>query len=156
MKVRAPGRVNLIGEHTDYNQGFVLPIALSLETSITTTTSPDGAFHVYSVAKNEMRSWTDFAEATPQRDWTDYVIGVAKQLPFQPISLHIESTVPEGAGLSSSAALEVAAALALLDGFHGCIATRALDGLCHRRRETTPVPADFPAHREHRAGRCRP
>ena len=116
MIVRAPGRVNLIGEHTDYNQGFVLPIALGLETRITSNPSPDGLFHVHSAAHNETRSWTGFDNATPQRHWTDYVIGVARQLPFRAVSLHIESTVPEGAGLSSSAALEIATALALLQG----------------------------------------
>ena len=116
MKFRAPGRVNLIGEHTDYNLGFVLPIALDLATTITTKPSPDGRLHVYS--HNEACSWAleEISDLQPKHHWSDYVIGVAKQLKFPPLSLHIESTVPEGAGLSSSAALEVATALALLQG----------------------------------------
>ncbi len=111
MKVRAPGRVNLIGEHTDYNEGFVLPIALQLETRIESEPSPDGKLHVRSVARNETRTFENPSSATRQNDWTDYVIGVARQLPWRPLSMKIGSTVPEGAGLSSSAALEVATAL---------------------------------------------
>lgn len=118
---RAPGRVNLIGEHTDYNLGFVLPIALHLDTRIRTESSDDDRLRVFSAAHNEARSWpvTDIVQLTRQSHWSDYVIGVAQQLlsrgfAIPPLSLHIESTVPEGAGLSSSAALEVATALALL------------------------------------------
>lgn len=121
MIFRAPGRVNLIGEHTDYNQGFVLPVALSLDTRIHTEPSSDGMLHVYSAAKNEAAAWAASEIASLQRQdyWIDYVIGVARQLDARGFSvpalrLRIESTVPEGAGLSSSAALEVAAALALL------------------------------------------
>jgi len=120
---RAPGRVNLIGEHTDYNLGFVLPIALGLDTRIRTRPSPDGALHAHSAAHNETRSWqvADIPQLAPQGHWSDYAIGVAQQLhargfDIPPLNLHIESTVPEGAGLSSSAALEVATALALLQG----------------------------------------
>ena len=123
MIVRAPGRVNLIGEHTDYNLGFVLPIALDLDTRIRVAPSPDGRLHVSSVTHAETRSWpiADIASLEPQHHWSDYVIGVAKQLiargfSLQPRTLEIESTVPEGAGLSSSAALEVASTLAFLEG----------------------------------------
>jgi galactokinase len=115
--------VNLIGEHTDYNLGFVLPIALDLETRIRATPGSDGMLHAHSVGHGETRSWplAGIASITPQRNWGDYVIGVARQLmargfAIPPLTLYIESTVPEGAGLSSSAALEVAAALALLQG----------------------------------------
>ncbi len=120
---RAPGRVNLIGEHTDYNLGFVLPIALELETRIRTTPSPDGQLHIHSAARDETRSWplADVSSLRPQGHWSDYVIGVAQQLiqrgfDIPALHLHVESTVPEGAGLSSSAALEVASALAFLQG----------------------------------------
>ncbi len=126
---RAPGRVNLIGEHTDYNLGFVLPIALGLETRIYSTPSADGRLRVHSTAHNETRDWglEQIASCTPQSHWSDYFIGVAREIAalgfeIAPLDLKIESTVPEGAGLSSSAALEVAAALALLQG-------RTLDGL---------------------------
>ncbi len=123
MNFRAPGRVNLIGEHTDYNQGFVLPIALDLETRIASGPAGDGLLHVHSVAHGETCSWGvgELAGLVPRGHWSDYVIGVAQQLiargfAIQPLELRIESTVPEGAGLSSSAALEVASALALLQG----------------------------------------
>jgi len=118
---RAPGRVNLIGEHTDYNQGFVLPVALALDTRIQTQPSSTNKLEVHSTARNETRSWplSEIAGLTERHHWTDYIIGVARQLQSRgfsipPLSLTIESTVPEGAGLSSSAALEVATALALL------------------------------------------
>lgn len=120
---RAPGRVNLIGEHTDYNLGFVLPIALDLACFIASAPSPDGALHLASEEKNETRSWKieDISSLQPSHDWTDYVIGVAqllqqagRQIPAARLFIH--STVPEGSGLSSSAALEVSSALAFLGG----------------------------------------
>ena len=123
MNFRAPGRVNLIGEHTDYNLGFVLPIALHLETRIRTSPSPDATLRAHSAEHAETGSWpiADIPSLKPQAHWTDYLIGVAQQLialgfAIPPLDLHIESTVPEGAGLSSSAALEVASALAFLQG----------------------------------------
>ena len=120
---RAPGRVNLIGEHTDYNLGFVLPVALDLATYIATAPSADGKLRMYSEFRQEMREWNvaDLAALTPERHWTDYPIGVARELltagfDIAPANLLIRSTVPEGSGLSSSAALEVSTALALLAG----------------------------------------
>lgn len=134
---RAPGRVNLIGEHTDYNLGFVLPIALDLACFVAAGDAPDGRLHVYSEQKNESREWRieDLAALTPAGDWADYVAGVARELvraglQIAPKSLLIRSTVPEGAGLSSSAALEVATALALLSGRE--IAPRRLAEICRR------------------------
>jgi galactokinase len=120
---RAPGRVNLIGEHTDYNLGFVLPAALELATFVATAPSPDGSLRIYSEHKREMREWSvasiPFLER--ERRWTDYPIGVARELihagfAIRPANLLIRSTVPEGSGLSSSAALEVSCALAFLEG----------------------------------------
>jgi galactokinase len=120
---RAPGRVNLIGEHTDYNLGFVLPVALELATTIATAPSGDGKLRIYSEDRKEMREFDAAAipSLTPTREWTDYPIGVAQQLaaagfPVAPANLLIRSTVPEGSGLSSSAALEVCSALAFLNG----------------------------------------
>jgi galactokinase len=126
---RAPGRVNLIGEHTDYNLGFVLPVALDLATYIATAPSADGKLRIYSEFRKEMREWNaaDLGALTPGRHWTDYPIGVAQELlcagfAIEPANLVIRSSVPEGSGLSSSAALEVSTALAFLAG-------RALDPL---------------------------
>ena len=120
---RAPGRVNLIGEHTDYNLGFVLPVALELATSIATAPSGNGKLRIYSEDRKELREFDASAipSLAPTKEWTDYPIGVAQQLaaagfPVQPANLLIRSTVPEGSGLSSSAALEVSSALAFLNG----------------------------------------
>ncbi len=117
----APGRVNLIGEHTDYNLGFVLPIALDLATFVTVDPQPSGNLSIHSDSRDETWDWPldQLPSLTPQGHWTDYVVGIAQQLlkrgfSLSPQHLSIRSTVPEGAGLSSSAAIEVASALALL------------------------------------------
>src|ERR1035441_7072242 len=118
---RAPGRVNIIGEHTDYNLGFVLPMALDLATDVAVAPSGDGKLRIYSEDRREMREFDAAAihELRPAHDWTDYPIGVAQEavragFSVGPSNLLIRSTVPDGSGLSSSAALEVSPALALL------------------------------------------
>ena len=120
---RAPGRVNLIGEHTDYNLGFVLPVALNLATYIATAPAADGWLRIYSEDRKEMREWPVSEIPTLERahHWTDYPMGVARELSragiaIQPANLLVRSRVPEGSGLSSSAALEVSSALAFLNG----------------------------------------
>ena len=120
---RAPGRVNLIGEHTDYNLGFVCPVALHLATYIATAPSADGKLRIYSEDRRELREFDTAAIPTLARagHWTDYSLGVARELtalglPIAPANLLVRSTVPEGSGLSSSAALEVSSALAFLNG----------------------------------------
>ena len=120
---RAPGRVNLIGEHTDYNLGFVLPVALDLATYIAAAPSSDGKLRIYSEDRQELREFdaSSLATVKPTREWTDYPLGVAQELvragvPVEGANLLIRSTVPDGSGLSSSAALEVSSALALLAG----------------------------------------
>jgi galactokinase len=120
---RAPGRVNLIGEHTDYNLGFVLPVALQLAAYIAVAPSGDGKLRIYSESQNERFEFDVASLATlkPAGQWTDYPIGVARELlqagfVLSGANLLIRSTVPFGSGLSSSASLEVATALALLSG----------------------------------------
>ncbi len=120
---RAPGRVNLIGEHTDYNFGFVCPVALDLATYVAAAPSGDGKLHIYSEDRKESREFlvSDLPNAQPARHWTDYPVGVAREViragfPVEPANLLIRSTVPDGSGLSSSAALEVSSALAFLRG----------------------------------------
>lgn len=126
---RAPGRVNLIGEHTDYSGGFVLPAAIHLATDVTLVPRDDRQLVIHSEALRETVH-LDLDEALrPRRDWSDYVAGVVSVLrdhgcPIGGAELTIRSTVPRGAGLSSSAALEVATASALL-----AEAGRRVDGL---------------------------
>jgi galactokinase len=120
---RAPGRVNLIGEHTDYNLGFVLPTALEMACYIVRGDSDDGRIRVYSSERKEERGWdvSQLASARRSKHWSDYFAGVANGLTragieLQPGRFFVHSDVPEGAGLSSSAAFEIASALALLNG----------------------------------------
>jgi galactokinase len=134
---RAPGRVNLIGEHTDYNLGFVLPVALDLATYVATAPAADGRLRIYSEHRQESAAWSidEIAALTPRRHWTDYPLGVAQELiragfALEPANLLVRSTVPEGAGLSSSAALEVSSALAMLNGRR--MAPLELARLCQR------------------------
>jgi galactokinase len=116
---RAPGRVNLIGEHTDYNDGFVMPAAIEFSTWVAASPRKDDTFVV---ASQEFHNQFEFSLAEPslrQRRWTDYIQGVAVTLKaagfdFPGANLLISSDVPMGAGLSSSAALEVATGFALL------------------------------------------
>ena len=120
---RAPGRVNLIGEHTDYNLGFVMPVALDLATYVAAAPSDDGKLRIFSEHRQEMREFNSarIGAEMPAHQWTDYPVGVAQELIREgyfvgAANLLIRSTVPEGSGLSSSAALEVSSALAFLNG----------------------------------------
>ncbi len=124
---RAPGRVNLIGEHTDYTLGFVLPIAIDLAAFAAWRRTSTGVLRIFSSSFNQRREWplSALPGLSPAHEWSDYVAGVALELeragyPIPSMDLLIHSTVPAGSGLSSSAALEVSTALALLAG-------RALD-----------------------------
>ena len=125
---RAPGRVNLIGEHTDYNEGFVFPAAIGLDTRIAFAPASESVFRFVSTAYPEdevVVAETD--HPAPRAHWSDYVLGVRwaledRGIRIPPGHLLIESDVPLGAGLSSSASLEVAAALAYL-----ALAERELD-----------------------------
>jgi galactokinase len=116
---RAPGRVNLIGDHTDYNEGFVLPAAIDLETSVRARRRDDALIRVRSFGSRvEIREQDDPRTVEPA--WGRYAAAVAGALavrgrPPVGIDADVSSTVPAGAGLSSSAALEVSVALALCD-----------------------------------------
>jgi galactokinase len=117
---RAPGRVNLIGEHTDYNEGFVMPVAIEFAAYVDVTARADRRLVVHSENYSETREFAlDDPDPRPSRHWSDYVRGVAVMLQraghrVSGASLNIRSDVPMGSGLSSSAAVEVAVALALL------------------------------------------
>jgi len=117
---RAPGRVNLIGEHTDYNDGFVMPMALGFVTHVAVGARDDRDLHIYSTDFDELCVHSlDDNQPTPRKHWSDYVRGVAGVLASRGVKLRganlvVAGGVPIGSGLSSSAALEVATAFALL------------------------------------------
>ena len=116
----APGRVNLIGEHTDYNDGFVLPVALDRDVRVLFRPRDDNHVRLYAL---EFDSWADFSLGKSERNkkqlWPNYVQGVGLELAALGIQLQgfegiVSGNVPRGSGLSSSAALEIAAAKAFL------------------------------------------
>lgn len=117
----APGRVNLIGEHTDYNEGFVLPFAIDRRTYAAVGLRPDQVARISSSFTGEV---VEFEISQIQREtvsgWSGYPLGVAWSLVQagakpQGFDLYVDSNVPVGAGLSSSAAIECSVALALND-----------------------------------------
>lgn len=114
----APGRVNLLGEHTDYNDGFVLPTTIPQRTRVYLSRSTDNAFHFYASELDERVSYEDGEEAPA--GFARYIFGCVEVLRSRglivpPVSIFIESDVPMGGGLSSSAALEVAVLRGLRD-----------------------------------------
>ncbi len=135
---QAPGRVNLIGEHTDYAEGFVLPAAIEFATTAAISPRADNLIRIYSSNFNEERGFDSLAlPAKGSGDWSDYPMGVAAMLAGQGhripgFTLTVASDVPLGSGLSSSAAIEVATALALqwLMGFE--LPRPKLARLCQR------------------------
>lgn len=111
VEASAPGRVNLLGEHTDYNDGFVLPTAIPQQTTISLGFSADNQHHFYSQELAQQVSVTD-SDPTPE-GFASYLFGCivilqAKGFSIPPLNVFVTSTVPIGSGLSSSAALEVA------------------------------------------------
>jgi len=113
--IQAPGRVNLIGEHTDYNDGFVLPCAINFQTIVCANRRNDDVVRVVSVDyDNEIDEFSLTEEIVPTaKGWANYIRGVVKHLQiggyeFSGANIVVSGNVPQGAGLSSSAALEVA------------------------------------------------
>jgi galactokinase len=117
---RAPGRVNLIGEHTDYNDGFVLPMTIDRGTVVAAAPREDRRVRAYSLNLNERAEFDLEDEPRPRRGtWLDYVEGVAREiekrgLRLKGADLALDSDIPVGAGLSSSAALEMSVGLAFV------------------------------------------
>jgi galactokinase len=119
---RAPGRVNLIGEHTDYNGGYVLPTVLPRETVVEIERREDDVVTIFSTAISSAEPTRyRLGDEKPVGDWTDYVRGVTQALGRRQalggFHARIESTVPVGRGLASSAALTVAVQRALRERF---------------------------------------
>ena len=114
---RAPGRVNLIGEHTDYNEGFVLPVAVDREVRVLGQRRPDDRVIVYSANFNRRASFElDALGLTTRQSWINYPQGVADALQragyhLAGMNLLLWGNVPLGAGMSSSAAVEIACIL---------------------------------------------
>jgi len=135
---RAPGRVNLIGEHTDYNDGFVMPAALDFSTWVRVSPLEQRKLKIFSEHFNEeVEVDLDAQRLTARRRWSDYPIGVAVTLEragyrLRGATLRIRSDVPIGAGLSSSAAIEVATACALVANSGLNIDPRELALICQR------------------------
>ena len=116
--VRSPGRVNLIGEHTDYNDGFVLPAAIDLEIRICFVATDDRRVELTRLDTDERLGFELDAIGSPREEWIDYVAGVAQALAERDVPMRglrgvIASDLPISSGLSSSAALELGAAWAL-------------------------------------------
>ena len=125
---QAPGRINIIGEHTDYCGGLVMPAAIDRWCRIAAAANGSRRLTVIAEGFGDAVE-LDLDALTPRKAWSDYVAGVAKVLMDAGIAvpgaeLMIESTVPIGAGVSSSAAIEVATAHALQ-----ALAGRTADGL---------------------------
>jgi galactokinase len=135
---RAPGRVNLIGEHTDYNGGFVMPVAIGLATYVAVEARAEPKLVIESENFGERREFPlGDSTARAQGDWSDYVRGVAVTLERSGFQLNganlmIHGEVPIGSGLSSSAALEVAVAQALLAISGVSLSAPDLARLCQR------------------------
>jgi galactokinase len=135
---RAPGRVNLIGEHTDYNEGYVMPVAIGLSCWVAIGSRDDRKLAIYSEDLDESVELNLASpELRPSHNLSDYPLGVAAILQqegysLRGASLHIRTDVPLGAGLSSSAALEVAVGYALLRSSGHEVEPLKLALLCQR------------------------
>lgn len=117
---RAPGRVNVIGEHTDYNEGFVLPCAIAYDTQVRAAERPDRMVTLRARVGDPATFDLDGLPQERSHLWSDYVRGVFIELQragraLRGMDMQISGAVPIGAGLSSSASLEIAVALAALD-----------------------------------------
>jgi galactokinase len=139
---RAPGRVNLIGEHTDYNEGFVMPAAIDFSTYVAMATRDDRKIKIHSDLFNEDAS-LDLAHVPPPggKHWSRYPFGVAVKLQeaghcISGANVFVHGEVPLGSGLSSSAAIEVSTGLGLLDISQERIDRMQLAKICQKAENT--------------------
>lgn len=135
---RAPGRVNIIGEHTDYNDGLVLPTTTALYTTVDAARRSDRMIHADSTNVQDTQNfYLDNIQPVESPGWIDYIKGVAAELQAAGIDLHgadleISSDIPLGGGLSSSASLELAVATALLGISSATLPQTEVAKLCRR------------------------
>lgn len=119
---RSPGRINLIGEHTDYNEGFVLPAAIDKYIEVAVSKRGDNLISLFSVQYNE-KFEVELSNIKPiDHSWTNYILGIVDQLiksgyTLTGFNMVVDGDVPTGAGLSSSAAMECAVCYALAELF---------------------------------------
>ncbi len=141
--VRSPGRINLIGEHTDYNEGFVLPAAIDKAAYLSVTPRNDDCINLYSIDLNDRYSGT-IGEFTPtKKSWPNYILGVADQfrqrgLLTKGFDAALTADVPIGAGLSSSAAVENAVGMALNEMLQAGIDKLTLVKMSQQAEHTYP------------------
>jgi galactokinase len=133
----APGRVNLIGEHTDYAEGFVMPVAINFATLAAISPRTDGKIVIWAENYGEERTFDAAAKPVARKHWSDYPMGVVSILTGEGhkipgFSLSLWGDVPLGSGLSSSAALEVVTALAVLSLIGASYPGPVLARLCQR------------------------
>lgn len=132
----APGRVNLIGEHTDYTGGLVLPMAIPYET--TADIQPrDAGYRFTSASFPEVRESSPDDQSPATDQWSDYPVGVLREIlalgiVVPPFALHLHGNVPLSAGLSSSASIEVATAIAVLQHAGATLSEQDIALLCQR------------------------
>ncbi len=158
--VQAPGRLEVLGNHTDYNDGLVMSVAVDRYIFIASGPRTDGKIEIVSSAFPEVeRFWMSDIKPNPAARWADYVKGVLVQLRkrgvhFSGFNAAIHGTIPIGAGMSSSAALEVATALAIrrLNPFSLTETGATLPPKRNEKGELPPLPA---AERLHYAKLCR-
>ncbi len=133
----APGRVNLIGEHTDYAEGFVMPVAINFATLAAISPRTDGKIVIWAENYGEEKTFDAAAKPVASKHWSDYPMGVVSILAGEGhtipgFSLSLWGDVPLGSGLSSSAALEVVTALAVLSLIGADYPRPVLARLCQR------------------------
>jgi galactokinase len=143
VQVKSPGRINLIGEHTDYNEGFVLPAAIDRFGNVAAGKRDDNVISLYAQEFNEAFE-VELSAIRPIKDsWTNYVLGVVdqlvkRQLPISGFNMVVSGDVPVGAGLSSSAAIECAVCVALNEVFNLRLPKLEIAKICLYAEHTYP------------------
>lgn len=143
VEVKSPGRINLIGEHTDYNDGFVLPAAIDKFAHVAARKRDDDLIALYAIEYKE-RFEVKLTDIKPIEDyWTNYILGVVDQLvkggyPVSGFNLVVTGDIPVGAGLSSSAAIECAVCFALSEIFGLNLAKFDIVKICQVAEQTFP------------------